>query len=167
MAEAQKSPQPDEPQGPDQTNRKDPPPLRLVDSAVDSALDQAEETIQQMREQAHTNIGRASEAYKDASENVRQAQGMAMGRIDQGMLATAERLETAADYIRRGQAEHPSEGGLKMAEDLEIAAHYLREHDSAAVANDLRSFIKEHRARIAAIGAITAVVLVILARIRR
>ena len=166
MAEAQRTPEPEEPKGPDQPNRKDPPPLRLVDSAVNSALDQAQETIDQMREQHTSNIGRASEAYRDAAENMRTAQGMAMDRIDQGMLATAQRLETAADYIRKGQAEHPSEGGLKMAEDLEVAAQYLREHSSAEVAQDLKTIIKEQRVRIAVVAAIATLGLIILLRRR-
>jgi ElaB/YqjD/DUF883 family membrane-anchored ribosome-binding protein len=101
-------------------------------------------TTETTREEA---MGRAQEFAAEARDHAESAGQEVQERTDAGIDRAAQGMESAADTLREkaaGKEGLTAEAGTKLADGMERTAGYLKEHDTAAILDDMETYVREH-----------------------
>ena len=107
-----------------------------------SSLDAPEEKVIAMSQEPETETGEPGAGPREAAE---AAVFQARARLEDGREEVAGRLERAADQLRERTAGNAGSPVIeRVAKSMESTAGYLHEHETAAIAGDVSSYVKLH-----------------------
>ena len=104
--------------------------------------DGAEEKVITMNGEYKTETGEDAGSPREAAE---AAVSQARVRLEDGREEVAGRLERMADQLRERTAGNAGSPAIeRVAKSMESTAGYLHEHEAAAIAGDVSSYVKLH-----------------------